>query len=587
MIRWRFLLKRVLLVVAILALLRWSLGPLAQYASVWTLESAVGAKVDIARTRVELFPPRLQYVDLQIGDPREGKSHVNAFAAQRVELTIDGAALLHRRLVARDGRITGVRIGGRRASSGHLPQTAPEPASPSDEPSLVSSLLGDLGSYAKGELETVGNSLETVKRSEQIRQRWMQEYAALAARAEAVEQQVRSVRDQARGIDNPLRDLPRLKATIEQAEAIRQELVALRAKLDALPAQVQADWVALEEAKQIDLDRVRALVPEPVESPADLGPALLRQIVSSQIEGVREYLDSARQVADWTVASPEGAERPRGEDIRLVQTPPEPSFLIQRCQLDGVMSVNRESYTLTGILENLTPQTRRLQQPLRARFRLEGPRTVRVDFRRHYDSQGGPPRDVLTAHWPQLALPRTEIGNADEAQLAIDGGPLELYVQIETLDDQMHGQLVSRQANAQVRLETGEKLAGLSAIDSLQTSLQDIDEVQVQASFEGTWQDLDMAIATNLSGALADGMRNAMTAQIAASQQQLRERIEAEHRQQMRELQSWLGEQQLAARDVLAKADTEIDSLKAKLAKELPAAGAYLGRLNSTFQKLR
>ncbi|QEG40213.1 TIGR03545 family protein [Roseimaritima ulvae] len=586
MIRWRFVIKRLLLVVAILALLRWSLGPLVQFASVWTLEKSVGARVDIAQTRVGFFPPRLQYVDVQIGDAREGKQNVNAFAADSIDLSLDGNALLHRRFVASDGRISGIRIGGQRATSGHLEQP-PEPESPSDGPSLIGQLLGGLGDDAVEGLQSVGNSLETVKRSDEIRRRWKQQYADLEDRAKALEAEVRMIRDEAKGIDNPLRDLPRLQATIARAEAVRQELISIRQTLDALPAQVQADWVALDEAKRIDVQRVREFIPASVEQPERLGPELLKQIVQAQIQGVRDYMDSARELADWTVASPQGAERPRGDDIRLVKTDPLPSVLVQRCQLDGLMSVNGDSYTIAGILENLTPQTERLDDPFRARLRLEGPRTVRVDFKRHYDDQGGKPRDVLIAHWPDLQLDRTQLGKPSEAQLQIDGGNLDLYVQIEAVGTQMRGQLVSRQTDTQVRLQTADKYAQLAAIESLQNSLAAIEHVEVQANFAGTWSDLDLSLATNLTDALSHGLSNAMAAQVAASRQQLESKIEAEHREQMRTLQTWLGEQHAEARDVLAQADSQIDTLKAKLASELPAASTYLGKLGSTLRDLR
>lgn len=586
MIRWRFVIKRVLIVIAVLALLRWSLGPLAQFASVWTLENTAGARVDIAQTRVGFFPPRLQYVDVQIGDAREGKEHVNAFAAQTIDLSLDGNALLHRRFVASDGRISGIRIGGQRSTSGHL-EKSPEPDSPSDGPSLIGQLLGGLGDSTVEGLQSVGNSLETVKRSDQIRRRWKQEYAALEDRAKALEVEVRTIRDEAKGIDNPLRDLPRLQATIARAEAVRKELIAIRQKLDSLPAQVQADWVALDEAKRMDLQRVREFIPASVDQPERMGPELLKQIVQSQIQGVRDYMDSAREIADWTVASPKGVERPRGDDIRLVKAEPLPSVMIRRCQLDGMMSVNDDAYTITGILENLTPQTERLDEPFRARLRLEGPRTVRVDFKRHYDDQGGKPRDVLIAHWPNLQLDRTQFGKPSEAQLQIDGGKLDLYVQIEAIGNQMRGQLVSRQGDTHVRLETADKYARLAAIQSLQNSLAAIDHVEVQANFAGTWSDLNMSLATNLTDALSRGLTNAMADQVAASRQQLETKIEAEHREQMRTLQTWLGEQHAEARDVLAQADTQIDSLKAKLASELPAASAYLGKLGSTLRNMR
>src|SRR6056297_1446282 len=131
MIRWRFVVTRLLILLAILMLARWGMAPLVRYASIQVLQSSVGSRAEVAQARVGLFPPRLQLRDVQVADPREGKQLVNAFEAESIDLMIDGEALLQRRFVARDGRIRGVRIGGARTSSGHLAVTpAPAPSSP-------------------------------------------------------------------------------------------------------------------------------------------------------------------------------------------------------------------------------------------------------------------------------------------------------------------------------------------------------------------------------------------------------------------------------------------------------------------------
>ncbi|QDS95203.1 hypothetical protein FF011L_39960 [Roseimaritima multifibrata] len=585
MIRWRFLIPRILIVVVVIALLRWSIGPIVQYASVQALEASVGARVDIASTTVGLFPPRLEYAGLQIGDPREGKSHTNAFQADLVSFELDGNALLKRRWVARSGRISGLKIGEGRDSSGHLevPEVIEEPAGPS----MLGQWLGGFTDQAVDGLESFGKDLETYQRSEEIRQRWEAEYASLKMRAESLEVEVRAIRDEAKGIDNPLRDLPRLQATIARAEAVRKELIAIRSKLDSLPQQVQVDWLAMEQAKQNDLNRVKEFVPQDFRDTDKIGPDLFKGIVQGQIDRVRSHLDTAREIAGWTITEPIDVERTRGDDIRLVAGPLPPSLLVQQCQIDGDLSINNEVYTMTGILENLTPQTERLTEPLRARMRLEGPRVVRVDFQRYFDEKRPKPRDVLTIHWPNLEVRPHHIGNSDDAQLAIRGGDLDLYVQIEAIGDEMHGKLISRQADTHLALETSAKISELAAVQSLQSRLSSIDRLEVQAEFSGTWSDLDMSLSTNLTGVLSEGMKEAFNVQIADAKQKLNTRIQVEHQQQMAKLQDLLGKQHMATRDILAKADLQIDELKSKLVSELPSASTYLGTLESKLRGLR
>src|SRR6056297_1682499 len=137
MIRWRFILTRCTVVIAVLVLLRWGLGPVASFVTVRGIQLATGAKVEMASTRVGLFPPRVQYTDVRIADPRDGKQLRDALRADSIELVIDGNALLHRRWVAHSGRISGLQIGSKREVSGHFEQVE-EIQSPSDTPSVLS-----------------------------------------------------------------------------------------------------------------------------------------------------------------------------------------------------------------------------------------------------------------------------------------------------------------------------------------------------------------------------------------------------------------------------------------------------------------
>lgn len=584
MIRWRFFVTRVLILLAILMLARWSMGPLIRYASIKTLETSVGAKANIAQVRVGFFPPRVQFVDVQVANPRAGKEMVNAFSAETIDLVIDGDELLKRRLVARDGRVSGIRIGSRRSTSGHIVRP---PAPASKGPSFVSQILKTVSDSAEKQ-DAFTDNLELLQRSREIRNRWENDYADLSQRAKRLEKEIRQVRDDAKSIDNPLRDLPRLQATIRRAEAVAQESIAIRRSMDELPARIHSDWATLEQAKQNDVQRLKEYLPANVEGFNDLGPDLVRAMVRQQIDRVQGYLDSGRQIAEWTVIAPE-TERFRGEDVALNRSPLPPGLLLRRSEINGFLSVDGESFTMTGILENVTPHAQRLQEPMRARLRLEGPRVARVEFKRFYDEQvdGQPVRDQVTVHWPSLSMPRTQLGQSNDALLAIDGGKLELYVQVETVGEKISGRLVSKQVNTKIDLQFAPEATRLAMTRSLQKSLAEIDRIDINARFAGTWGDLDLSMATSLSDALADSVRRATEAQVDETKALLAAKIDSVHREQMQELQVWLNGQHGKASDLLAKTSEEIDALRNKMVAELPTTGAAAGRVGSLLKGLR
>ncbi|TWU26965.1 hypothetical protein Pla52o_08210 [Novipirellula galeiformis] len=583
MIRWSFVLTRMVIVVAIIMLLRWGLGPVASYVTSKGIQTATGAKVEIGSAQVGLFPPRVTYTDFHVADPRSGKDMKDAFSAETIELVLDGDAFLHRRWVARDGRITGLQIGGERETSGHLPEEQEDAApSPSDEPSFLTRMIAATTDSLGDEATMLAENLETVRRSRQIRERWETEYETLVVRARDLEKQIRTIRDEARGIDNPLRDWPQLQRTLEQARQARNELMAVRQAIDSLPEQVQTDLASLDEAKQIDMQKVAKFIPGDLQNGDDFGIDMLKFAVQKQIDQIRGYLDGGRTIANYTVVAPEG-ERIRGEDFDLWGSDRLAQVLVRRCELSGVMRANGEVYSLKGIVENLTPTPEMLQEPTLAKFQLDGPEVVRVEYAR--DRRRGADVDLLTLHWPQMEAKTLRLGSPREAGIKISGGQHELWVQLRSEGDTVEGRFVSKQTGLQMTLAVDSKYANSAGVQSLQSSLDAVDRIEIDANFKGQWEDLALQMHTNLGQVFRRATQDAVNDQLVASKQKLQEKVDQAHLEQTLALREWLTSQQSEARSLLASADKSIEEMSQKVMSEVGEADVYLGKLRGAFEK--
>src|SRR5690606_37092783 len=264
------------------------------------------------------------------------------------------------------------------------------------------------------QLESLAASSETLRRGDQIRRRWKAEYSMLADRATELEAAIKQVQQTAKGIENPLRDWPQIDATLNQAKEIQQELLQVRKTLAEMPAQFQADLLTMERAKQADLQRVRDALPFDPSAGDELGPGLLLQVVKAQLNQLRGYLDTGRNLSRWTVVKPR-VERQRGEHIQLVAQ--QPSLLVRHCELSGLLRSGGKPYELTGILENLTPQVKLRRDPLRARLRLQGEETVRLEYVR--DDSAEIAHELLTMHWPEIKAPTVRLGSSENVKLSV------------------------------------------------------------------------------------------------------------------------------------------------------------------------
>lgn len=585
MIRWKFVAFRLLVVVAFLLLVRYTAAPIAHYMIVRSLEASVGAKVEIASTEVGLFPPRINVTGLAIADPR--KEMRNAVEVETVLLQIDGSALLRRRYEVSTAKLSGIRIGGHRTTSGRLEVVEPEVTEEDQGPSMISQLFdqytGDLEASAKD----FRDNLATVNEAKRLRGYWSQEYDSLRNLSKQIETDIRTIRDSAKSIDNPLRDLPALQETLQKAEQVKVQLVSMRQRLDALPSRIRGDMASLQNAKRIDQQKVAEMLPIDLsDSGANLGPELLGELVRSQVQQVREYFESGKSIAEVTVASP-NFDRARGQTIELGNHKG-PNWLVRQCQVDGYLSVDSDEYKLKGVIENITTDKVAQEGPLHARLRLEGPQVVRIDFQRFYATKEGtnaPPRDHLKIHWPELDLPAKKVGSSKQVALSVDGGKLQMWVELDVQGENVTGRLVSQQTKTHVDLIAKPELERHVIVQSLRRSLADIHTVDVDARFVGTWRKLDMDISTNLTNQLSQGVRQAAYETVAAARTRLAEEVEQQYQRQLQELEQWLSTQQGEARQLLAQADEVVEKFSKQAVAQLGSPDAYLGKLRSSFNR--
>ncbi len=581
MIRWRFVLTRVLIVVVFLLVMRWTAGPIVQYLVTRSLETATGAKVDIASTEIGLFPPRLSINGLKVADPN--KEMKNLFEAETMSFAINGNALLKRRYEVSSGRISGIQIGSQRADSGWLEVVPQEEVEESDGPSYLQQWCNTLSGDMQDKVENFGENLATVQEAKRIRDFWQSEYDNLRQRAKQLENDVRTLRTTVKSIDNPLRDIPALQESLRRAEEIRKELASVRQQLDVVPGRAKGDMQALDQARRNDQERVASYLPDGfAANPTSIGPELLGELIKDQLKMVREYLDSGREIAQVTVAGPKAA-RSRGETIQL-GGPQGPSWRVASCEIDGLLRVKNEKYNLIGVLENITSDTANIDGPLHAQLRLDGPRIVRIDFQRFYDTDT--PRDHLRIHWPELELPAQKLGKGSDASIVIDGGKLNLWVDIDTCGDTIEGRLVSRQSDTKLQFSTKPEIERIVVVQSLQKSLSEIHTVDVDATFKGTWRRMDLAVNTNLSTCISDSVQTALQEQVDATRLKLAQQVEKAYQKQTTELQDWLSKQQSGTRDLVAQTDRIIDDMNKKVVSEMESADAYLGKLRAGLGKV-
>lgn len=592
MIRWRFIITRLVVICAILFLIAWGLGPVAGYVTVRGLEAVTGAKVDVASTNFDLMGLSIRYEDIDIADPRADKGLRNLVSAEAIELNLDGRALMQRRWVAETAKITGIEIGSQRLDNGHYEAELVDPVDNSG-PSALTQWIADAGGKLGDAAEDFRDDLETVRKGNEIRARWEQQYVDQTARAKALENSVRTIRDRIKGINNPLRDYQELQRTIAESKAAREDLIRISAEIKSLPDRWRSDMAAMEAAKQIDLAKIDEFVPGDFSGADELGVDLVKDAVRKQIETIRSYLDGGKALANYTVLAPGDLERTRGTQFHF-DVHKRPELLIRKCLVNGVLRADGKVYSVSGWVDNLTPTPERLTKPTVAKLRLEGPDTVQVQYA--CDRRSEKDIDVVTLHWPTMDGDAMSLGKPGEAEFAVDGGNRELWIQIHTEGDQVNGHLISKQTGVRLSLETNEETAQLAAVKSLAGSLDAINQITVDARFNGTWDqfrssdswnDLAFNINTNLGRELQSAAKDAIAQQALASRELVTGKINSAFAQQQSQLADWIKTHEAKAQEMLALSDSMLESIGNQVVNEMGQGDVYIGRLQQAIKNLR
>lgn len=576
MIRWSYIVPRLAIVLVILALLRFATGPAAGWGARFAYENATGGRLDIEHTEVNLFPPRLSFHGVQLGDPRHERENVAEF--DRIEIALDGDSLLHRRWVVSHAKLTGIRFSSERPDSGRIEQLPTAPVS--NDPSYLDHAVDGIGDWLERSTKEQSNaaieSLQTVHLARALEDQWKTRYTQERARAERIETSVRSIRDNVRAVDNPLRDLPRIQQAIAEAQRLQQDLIAARRLIAETPQQLQSDMQRMQEAKAHDVQQVTKFLPidGPLKNVGQLTDALLQKYYKEPLNRMREYAMLGRNAANLTVSRPK-ATREEGIDFDLDQRSKDPFFFAKRCELSGHVSIDEQSYVLTGLVDDLALADD--PQPVRVRLKLEGVQEIRMDYQRD-------PKAALSHHLaihiPRLAIPETSIKAGSQLTLRSAPVPMQFWADISTDGEQLQGRLLAKQPGAVITatLNGSEPVVQLVQ-NAVNQSLSELHELDFDANLSGTWDRPQINVHSSLEGALAQAFKSATSQLTVFAERQIREEVDRTCQKQIAQFEALVGKQQVELEKLLAQVESEVQEVTSKVAGQLNRTPFQLGQL--------
>jgi uncharacterized protein (TIGR03545 family) len=545
--RWKYVLPRVAILAAVVAAVRFGLDPALKYLIVAGGEAALGAKVDVAELSTSLADGRITIDGFAATNPQRPMH--NLAAAERMQLDVDVAALLRKRLVVKNGVVSGIVLDSDRTESGALdPTTAEADAGPSMFDPVVDAASDTATDWFNGLSERAEADLEEKLATPRVlREReaaWETQYAALKTRADSLRAKAKQIETDFREAKkNPLRAAQQLQTIQQQLVETQAELKSTIGELQALPAQAKADKQAIDEARKQD----QAFLKETLNIAKTDGGQLTEYLLGDLAHGyVAQSVGWVNYLRTWVPKSKMmRPARAPGTNVLFVDRR-QPQCLIERVELTGSAQVDGQPLEITGLLTDASTEPELHQRPMQLRLvsggAISGDLLVTVDRRR------GASHDTLVLNCPHLKLGERTLGKADSLAVNVASGEASLAAEITLEGDALSGFIRLHQASTLAASTPA--LHDKRIADMLSESLQGVDQLDADIELAGTTRKPQIKIESNLGPQLAEGINGAVRKYLTESRDRLIVKVQGKVDDQLAKLDA---RRQAAQQQLLGK----------------------------------
>lgn len=582
-IRWSYVLPRLAAVAIPVGLVWWGLDPLVRRALITAGQRAVGAKVEIGAVHTRLLNPQIRLEHLCVADPRHPMQ--NLLEADEVLLALDGDGLLRRKYVVRQGRVSGLRFGTDRATSGALDRRAD---SYDTKPGGWGEAIGESARNTAaqqlrqwGELLRAGaldqvEQLQTVRVSRELAERWPPEFHRLQTRLQALRQKAQALREMFQGELDPkqlarhpkrlLEDPQALVRATTEVDELYRQLADFRAELNRLAQQLQADRRAIQQAQEHDLETLRRLVPPKGLDPEELSQYLLGPELSRRVSTVLRWVQWARQ--HWPHFEESAPpDRHRGVDVVFAGTRKRPDWLFQQLAIEGQARVEEEVIRFRGTATDLCSQPAWHGKPTTLSIEVAG--KVRVEVEARVDRTGPTPRDHLVVRCPAIEQPPRVWGDPEGLALVVSPGQTRLDLVLDLAERQLQGRLVVVQEPLEL-VPQAERLQHEPWWPELELALGQIRSMEATVEISGSIDRPQWRLISNLGPQVAEAVNRGLDRLYEKHRKELLALAERRASEELVRFEArWIAQQHDLARQ-LDLTSAEVQDLRQLVAQRVP-----------------
>ncbi|MDP6447045.1 MAG: TIGR03545 family protein [Pirellulaceae bacterium] len=495
MIRWKYVVPRLLAVAAVALFVVFGLDPLLRWSLASLGSRIVGAKVEIDSVQTSLTHTKLKMTGLAVANPKSPME--NLAQADSVVVDLNSNAFFRRQFVVDQAAVHGLVVSAPRDESGELDDKQIQP--PRDAgfalPELNEQWVKQLGEDgAKGLIA----ELESVRLADQLAEKWKTRYETLEQQARMVPERIKWLRQLYERTDrnNPLQVAEALDSANRELVDLRAIVNNIRFQVRAAPNEARADWASLEAARQRDLTQLRQRFHLDALEEGKLSNYFLEAETQRRLATVFAWVNRCRQLLEVT-SEPE-AKRFAGEDVHFASLPPD--LWIRRMSIDGMADIDDKQFPFVAYATDVSTQPARLDRPTVLRLQAKG--DVAVLAHATIDYRLGVARQHYVIDIPELVMQERTWGDADKISLEVGRSRARIWCELTLEYGELAGRLIFQQPELDLQPRTRGRL-GERFDNNLATALTNVNSLEAVVSINGPPRRPKVELESNLGGQVA------------------------------------------------------------------------------------
>ncbi len=524
--RWSYLLPRAVLILLFWSFFTFAFDPLLQRGMIAAGQQAVSARVDVAEFKTSFLPPAVEVKNVRIANRNEPGTNLIEFADLNGRLAI--GPLLKRSYIIEKGELSGLAWGTPRKDSGLLPgMSAPEPepdANPlSEQLSKIGKQFGaELLERAK--LEADPRQFESVRLSEDAKDRWQSNFKRLEDRVELLKARIDTIERAVKSKEkDPLAKIEAYARAAEDVKRVLAEARQIRSDLEKMPNRARSDMEAINAAKERDLQKIREKVAALRMNAEELSEFLLGPEIFHHVAEALEWLSWAKQRVGVARYQPE-PERMRGQDFVFPRKEELPDFLVRLLTVSGQGDLAGENLAFNGTITGITSDPVVHGKPTVIRIKAGGEADIQLKAVLDYTRET--PVNELVLTYSAARKNQLRLGDPDNLAVAVSADKTDWRVELLNTGEALDGRLMFRQQPVSLVpiLKDGfdERLQAI-----LGEVLTTIQELRAGVVISGSVDHPKWKLDSNLGNEIVRGLDDVVGRQIETNRQKLAAQMDA------------------------------------------------------------